>query len=55
MALGAGEAAADLFEAAGATAAEAGIVNSTMIPWRAETALALAERGQWERAGRSGR
>ncbi len=50
VALGAGGPALELFEAAAAAATEAGIVNSTMIPWRAETARVLAGRGEWEQA-----
>ncbi len=46
------EQAVRLFEAAGDTAAQAGIVNPAMVPWRAETVVALVDLGEWQRAAR---
>jgi DNA-binding CsgD family transcriptional regulator len=52
MAQGTTGAALAMFEAAGDTATRAGITSPALAPWRADAALARAERGEWDEAAR---
>jgi DNA-binding CsgD family transcriptional regulator len=52
VAQGAAGGALALFESAGDTATRAELVGPAIVPWRADAALALADQGRWEEAGR---